>query len=638
MKNVLWVALASSAAFAVPAAAQDQAPLTQLDSVVVTATGQESAVRDVQASVEVLDRTRLERYGDGNVPQVLKHAAGVQASNGGATGDIAIRGFNRNHTLMLVDGFRRTNNYGSNNPAQISFFDAERIEIVRGPLSSLYGSEALGGVVNVITRHPGKNPGTTVFVTAGAAEGGRDTLTSGVNVRTGDATLGHSFTLEQNYRDALRHRGSASDDKPRLRNWAGSYRGRWSPDASQSLGWAVEVFDRDGRTEVDDPAGDYARIEDERRHFGSIDYRRQLGEGELVLRASAGRSKGETTRSYPTVEKTDYRQYQGDAVYHFSPHDAHLVSIGAGALRDELDVSINSGEASRSNRFVLAQDQWQINPHWQLVAGVRVDEFDDFGSTVNPRVSLGWSDGPWSARVGYGTGFRAPSLLEQYASFVRGGRSLIRGNPDLDPEESTTWEAMLRREFARGHVELTLHRNRIDQLIESITTGERVGTCPGPSCLSVIEYQNVNKAKIDGAELQALWRFSPNWSLGGGLDLINARNADTGERLTGRAKRTWRLELIHTRGPLEVAVRARYMQDYLATGIDAPRGSPPYNTDLTRVDLGVTYAWSKSVKMMAGIENVFDQRDPSNFTVTSTGTHSNDPDARYGYVGARIEF
>lgn len=602
-----------------------------LDRMVVTATGHESAIRDVQASVEVLDRDRLERYGDGNVSQALKQAAGVQASNAGATGDIAIRGLNRNHTLILVDGFRRTNNYGSNNPSQISFFDVERIEIVRGPLSSLYGSEALGGVVNVITRHPGVNPGASVSITAGSAEGGRESLRTGVNLRTGDATLGHSFTFEQNFRDRLRHRESASDDYGRLNNWSASYRGRWSPDAIQSLGWALEVFDRDNKAKNVDASGAHTRYEDERRYFGSLDYRREIGPGELVVRGSYGHSKGSTNRSHPIVETTDYRQYQSDAVYQFFPDDDHSVSLGAGMLRDELDVSINSRKATRNNRFVLLQDQWQIDPHWQLVAGVRFDRFDDFGNTTNPRVSLGWQGDAWSARLGYGTAFRAPSLLEQYSSFVR-GRLLIRGNPDLEAEESDTWEAMVRREFSRGYVELTVHRNRIDQLIESFTTAEMAGP------LRVVEYRNISRAKVDGAELSASWAINDRWSVTGGLDLLDARNADTGERLSGRPKRTWRVEALYERGPWGLALRARHMVDYLATGIDAPRGSAPYNTKLTRVDASLTYSYRQGVQFFGGIDNLFDKRDPDNFSVTSTGTQRNDPDARYVYVGTRFEF
>lgn len=633
-KNMDRLGLIAVAAL-VPLQVQAQTPPTPtrtLDAVVVTATGQQSAVRDVQASAEVINRERLDRYADGNIAQALKQATGVQASNAGATGDIAIRGFNRNHTLMLVDGMRRTNNYGGNNPSQIGYFDVERIEIVRGPLSSLYGSEALGGVVNVITRHPGANPGTSVTVNAGSAEGGRETLQTGVNYRTGDTRLGHSLTVEQNYRGRLRHSDSVDDDYGRLNNWSGSYRGRWAPDTTQSLAWAVEVFDRDNKARFGDTAATrHTRFEDERRYFGSVNYVREVGPGELTLRASHGQSKGSTNRSYPAVETTDYKQQQADAVYQFYPHQAHAVSLGVGALRDDLDVSINSSPAQRVNRFVLAQDQWQLHPDWQLVAGVRMDRFDDFGSTTNPRLSLGWHSGGWSSRLGYGTAFRAPSLLEQYSSFVR-GRILIRGNVDLKPEQSDTWEAMLRREFDNGHVEMTLHRNEVEDLIDSFTTNETVGR------LRVVEYRNINRARIDGAELAASWQLTPRWSLSGGVDLIDARDAATNERLVGRAKQTWRLESRYETGAWAFNLRARHLVDYLATGIDAPRGSAPYNTDLTRVDLSVRYAYRPDITLIAGIDNLFDQRDPDNYSVTSAGTQRNDPDARYAYVGARMEF
>jgi outer membrane cobalamin receptor len=631
-KQLGWVAVITAFAPLQGWAQAVQPSPRTLDAVVVTATGQQSAVRDVQASVEVVDRERLDRFADGSVAQALKHAAGVQASSGGATGDISIRGFNRTHTLVLVDGMRRTNNYGSNNPGQIGYFDIERIEIVRGPLSSLYGSEALGGVVNVITRHPGTNPGTDVMVTMGSADGGRETLQTGVNHRTGDAQLGHSLTVEQNYRGSLRHHDSIDDDFGRLNNWSGSYRGRWAPDTTQSLAWAVEVFDRDSEADYGDTdANRHTRFEDERRYFGSMNYVREVGPGELTMRVSHGQSKGSTNRSHPDVETTDFKQQQADAVYQFYPHPEHAVSLGAGALRDDLDVSINSRSAQRVSRFVLAQDQWQLHPDWQLVAGVRMDRFDDFGTTTNPRISLGWQSGGWGARLGYGTAFRAPSLLEQYSSFVR-GRLLIRGNPDLDPEKSDTWEAMVRREFAHGHVELTLHRNEVDDLIESFTTQEMSGR------LRVVEYRNIKRARIDGAELAASWRLNAGWSLDAGVDLIDARDAATDERLEGRARQTWRLESRYETGAWAYSLRARHLVDYLATGIDAPRGSAPYNTDLTRVDLSVRYTYRPDITLIAGIDNLFDQRDADNYSVTSGGTQRNDPDARYAYVGARMTF
>lgn len=609
--------------------------LSKMDALVITATGQAAAVQDVQASVEVIDREQLDQYGDANVTQALKHAVGVSASNGGATGDISIRGFNRNHTLVLVDGLRRTNNYGGNNPNQISYFDIERIEIIRGPLSSLYGSEALGGVVNVITRHPGSNPGVSVSLNAGTADRdrGSESLRTGVNLRTGNETLGHSITLEQNYRNHFRHTDSQSDDAGRLNNWSGSYRGRWSVNQQSHLGWALEVFDRDSQAHALDRLGDsYTRFEEEKRYFGSLDFRHQTDQGEWIVRGSIGNSEGSTNRSHPNIETTDFRQYQADAIHHAFVGNNHLVSLGLGALQDQLDVSINSREATQNNQFFLLQDQWEITPNWQLVAGFRYDDFNNFGDTINPRISLGWTEGLWSARLGYGTGFRAPSLLEQHSSFVR-GRLLIRGNSELQAEESSTWEAMLRRRIGDGYIEATLHHNRVEQLINSFTTPEMVGP------LQVVEYRNIDRANLQGAELVGYWPITPKWSVLSSIEWLDAKDGSTQQRLTGRPKSVIKAEVQYTPSQtLNLSMRARHMADYLSTDASAPRGSAPRNSSLTVADLSLRYQVYNGIQFTGGIDNLFDQRDPENFTLTATGTQRNSPDARYFHLGARFEF
>ncbi|MFY9178910.1 MAG: TonB-dependent receptor, partial [Venatoribacter sp.] len=302
------------------------------------------------------------------------------------------------------------------------------------------------------------------------------------------------MTLEQTYRDSLQHKNSNGDDAGELTNWSGSYRGRWQPNHTDSIGWAFEVFDRDSQADSFSRGQSYISYEEERRYFGSLDYKNLGTYGELELRASVGQSVGETNRSHPTVETTDFLQYQADAIYHLHTMAEHKLSVGGGIKRDELDVSINSKKTSRNNMFVVAQDQWQFNKAWNFVAGLRYDHYDDFGNSVNPRLSLAWEEENWSARLGYGQGFRAPSLLEQFSSFNR-GRFIIQGNTALKAERSSTWEAMLRRNLGKAYIELTLHHNDVKDLIDSESTGNNIGA------FSVIEYRNIDKARIRGAEL-----------------------------------------------------------------------------------------------------------------------------------------
>ncbi len=599
----------------------------QLDSIRVVPSGHILSVEDVQASVEVLDRERLDRYGDSNVSQALKQVVGVATSNSGSSGSVSIRGFNTNHTLVLVDGFRRTNNYGSSNPSQIGYFDIERIEIIRGPLSSLYGSEALGGVVNVITRNPGANPGVSLALTGGASEQGRETIQTGINVRAGKETLGHSLTLEQTYRDDLQHKNSIEDDAGELNNWSGSYRGRWQPNHTESIGWALEVFDRDSQADSINNNQNYIQYEEERRYFGSADYKKLGTYGELEVRASAGQSVGETNRSYPTVETTDFMQYQADAIYHVHTMAEHKLSVGSGIKRDVLDVSINHKLTSRNNMFVVAQDQWLLDDAWNFVAGLRYDHYDDFGNSVNPRLSLAWEIEKWSARFGYGEGFRAPSLLEQFSSFNR-GRILIQGNSALKAESSSSWEAMLRRNLGQAHIEITLHHNDVKDLIDSVSTDKKVGT------LSVVEYQNINKARIRGAELALEVPIADSWLVRSSFEMLDAIDANTKERLTGRARTLARLNVEYSPNKWSFYSRAHHMNNFWGVDASAPRGAKPHNSNLLIVDIGLNYHFSSNLQLSLGVDNLFDNQDPDNTSRSQT----NDPDARYLHVATRLEF
>ncbi|WAC46204.1 TonB-dependent receptor [Pseudomonas sp. SL4(2022)] len=625
----------------------------QLQDMVVTATGTPQPIKDVQASVQVIDRHELNQHSAHSVTEVLKSATGVQANNAGATGALSIRGFNSNQSLILINGQRRTNNYSSNNPNQISTFDIERIEIVRGPMSSLYGSDALGGVINIITRQPGEDPGVSAQVTTGAAREGRETLQSGINARFGDGTLGHSLTLEQEHRNALRHEDSTEDDSGRLINLSAAYRGRWTPDDVQSLGWAVEIFDRDNdraaQALIRRPGGgppvfdtlDYSNFEDERRTFYGLDYQRLIGPGELKLRSSAGRSSGATNRSFPETlrETTRYKQYQSDALYSLPVLDTHKVTLGGGYNRDELDVTINAQSAARDNAFALLQDEWQINDQWTLVAGARYDHFDDFDSALTPKVSLGWRDGDWRARLGYGEGFRAPSLLEQYASFTRGGgTSVINGNPNLQPEQSQSWELAVGRTLGALDLEAVLHQSDIDDLIMSrVVRSQPIG---GGRFRNFSEYMNVDKARIRGLELNADWQASENLRLRAGYEWLDAMDANTDQRLEGRARRTYRLESTYTLDYWSLTARARHVGDYLSRESGCRVSCEAYDTRQTLVDLNISHALTEQLELFAGVDNLFDQRDPDNYVNNNAGTGGgrNDPDTRYFYVGSRIDF
>ncbi len=612
-------------------AAADEAPPARLGAVVVTATQVEQPVEDVQASVEVIDDEAISRFAGNSPVEVLKYATGVQADSSGSSSRVRLRGFNDNQTLILVDGQRRTNKYGSANLNHTAVEDIERIEIVRGPLSSLYGSDAMGGVVNVITRAPGTAPGTRVAVTAGTDQTRqRDTLNMAASHELGTPDYGHRLSVERRLRGPYREneRGLETDYN-RLRHDFINYRGQAAVGDGGNVDWTVEFLDQDDEgTRLDRFGVPYTNFERERRWFLGGGYGVWVGPGELSLRAGYGDSDAESKRDAATTETTDFRQLQADGVYTFGLGDSHLASVGAGWKRDDLEVSTYTNSKRRDVLFALAQDQWELAPDVSLVAGVRHDHYSDFGHTTNPRATIAWTPGPWQVRGGFGTAFRAPSQTEQYISIVR-GPFLIQGNPNLEAEDSRTYEAAVRYTGARGFAELVAHRSDVSNLITSVRTAAVVGG------RTVVRYDNVDEALLQGVEFSGRLDLAEGWSLGFGAEYLDARDERADTRLLQRARWTYRLGVDYDADAWSVSVRGRRLQDYYASDPGRPT-PPPYNSDHTVVDVHLDWRLNETVTLFAGIDNIFDSREPDNFVITSSN-HS-DPDRRYFYTGLRARF
>lgn len=605
-------------------------------AVVVTATQVEQPVEDVQASVQVVTRDEIDRFAGNNPTEVLKFTTGVEAHSSGSSSRVRIRGFDSKQVLILVDGQRRTNKYGSANINHTALEDIERIEIVRGPMSSLYGSDALGGVINIITRAPGTDPGTRVRVSGGTDQSRqRDTMNMAATHEFGHPELGHAITTEYRMRQPFRHDQQAVEtDYNRLRHLFVNYRGQAELGeyaGEHRLRWTLEFMDQDDSgTRVSRPPQltEYEGAEEERRWFVSGQYQGLLGPGEFSSRLGFSDSDAESRRDIASVESTKYRQWQLDNIYNLPVGDDHLLSVGAGWRHDDIDVSTYVSAARQDMVYILLQDQWEIRQQWQLVAGVRHDDYSNFGSTTNPRATLAWRPGPWRLRVGYGTAFRAPDATEQHISIAR-GTFLIKGNPDLEPEKSRTMEAAVRYGLERGHLEVVLHRSKVRNLINSVRTGIVEGG------RTVVLYENVDRALLQGAEVGGHYRFNQHWSLNIGLDLLRARDDNTGDRLTGRAARTWRLGVQYEADHWVVNLRGRRVERYYnsAPGNPAP---PPTFSNYHTFDLRLDRRINQGLTLFAGIDNILDQTEPDNFVITST--NQSDPDRRYYYAGLKARF
>ncbi|MFZ4757413.1 MAG: TonB-dependent receptor plug domain-containing protein [Burkholderiaceae bacterium] len=619
-------------------------PSNELAPVVVTATGIEQPIQDVQASVQVIGQKELQANPGTSVTEALRYATGVDARPNGTNTFVAIRGFIANAgnpVLVLIDGLRRTAKYGTPNLNLISTEDVERIEIVRGPISALYGADATGGVINVITKRP--EPGTPlggdVRLLYGAVEGGqRGTWVGGATLRAGTADTGHRLSVEQRSRDLFRYPGtpSYSSDLAKIDELFLTYDGTVRIAPRHALRWVVEYAEQDDTSPARTtraPITDFTGYERERRFFGALRYAGEVGPGQLSVDGSFGNSKASTTRSYPTIETTDYDQTQLQARYALDL-DAHTVVAGAGVSRDRLDVSIVPTVATTTNRHLLLQDEWRFAPAWTLLAGVRHDDFSTFGGATTPRVSVGWSPGPLQLRAGYGEAFRAPSSLEQYSRFVR-GRFLILGDPSIQPETNKSWEIAAAWRERTVSAEWVLFRSNVDNLIQTTNAPAQAGDPAGVTTRST--YSNIGQARLQGSELALAWQVSEPWSLTGGWDYLDATDRATGARLVQRARNTFRAGARWTSGDWRIDVRGRYLQDYWASVQVTPPAvtPPPTSSNFGTADFKATYTISRAWMASFGIDNLFDRRQPSNYS--STGAVQ-DPPGRFVYLSGLYRF
>jgi len=606
--------------------AQQQFPTQE---VVITASGRQQAVEDVVAAVELIGREQLQQFEGASIADILRFSTGVQSFSSGSTDRIGLRGFSSNQTLVLVDGQRRASRFGGQNLAAIPAEDIERIEIIRGPKSALYGSEALGGVVNVILRRPeAVNEFDSRVSTGIATNGGRETMQVAAGWGTMTQSGSHRVSVELKDRQPLERGADGADVYNDQNLLALAYRGDWRDDQGTVIGWRFEYQDQDdagmrvlpGRGAI--PAQLYDGIEQDKRLFGALDFTGKVASAvDYQFSLARSQTDGAAQRQPALIEETEYSIDQADLRLG-SDWQNHRITLGLGTLREDIDLTINIDRAQRESRYALLQDEWQITDDLSLLASVRYDNYSDFGSTTNPRVGLMWVIDGWRLRINEGRAFRAPDSTEQYSSFVR-GTSLITGNPDLGPEKARMTEIAVQRNFGQTNISVDMFNSHVDGLINTLNTGRTQGR------LSVLTRENIDRARLKGVELKIGQSMTEHLQLEIGYDYLDAINRNTGERLLGRITHRASLGLTYNDGPWRAGLRGQRIVDFYNRASPALRA---FDENHARLDIHGSYSVNSLWSVFGGIDNITDRPDPEAAALQLTS----DPGRRYYYVGIRF--
>lgn len=500
-----------------------------LDTVVVTAARTPLNPSDVIADVVVVTREDIEHHGVGDLSDLLRNTGAVEFARTGSPGQttsLFIRGAETRHTLVLIDGVRIDSQATGGAPWEtIPLTSVERIEIVRGPASAMYGSDAIGGVIQIFTRKATDRTTVDLGVAGGSLHTAR--IDGSARGRIGMFDYALSGATE-------RSDGIVLIPDPSDANYNRSRAGYRKHDLSARLGAQLDAADRielvglsshlDSQFNNYSPTGLSHAISDTTAE--KFNWRRQWSSA-LNTQLSFGESRArydDPTDAYLT--ETRIRSYSIEGSYRFTPQQQLLfvVERTENFLSNSSLTANGPGTAHRRENGI-GISYLGISGALDAQASVRHDQDSDFGAATTGSLGLGYRLTPAFRLVGSaGTAFRAPTIYQN--SSVYGPLSVPRGR-SLLAESGRNFEIGLRYADGATEASVTAYRNVISHLINF----GAVGACLSPyGC-----YLNVQHARLQGVSLAAETRLGP-WRLSGTLDLQMPTDLSTGNLLPRRAR------------------------------------------------------------------------------------------------------
>jgi vitamin B12 transporter len=595
-------ACALACALAVPMASAQTAPVT-LDEVLVTATRTEQPLADTLPSATVITRREIEASQSYGLIELLGRQAGVEFARTGGPGSQAsvfLRGTNSSQTLVLVDGVRlNTALTGAAALGGVALDSIERIEIVRGNLSSLYGSEAVGGVIQIFTRRADR-PGIEVGAEAGS----------------GDTWIANAFAAGRSGENSIALSAAARSSSPfSAIDTAQVIPGPWTPganpddDGNRNVNGSVRAQGKVGPLDLAASFwGSRNTTDFDSTADGPMATHRETS-SQRAMQASAGGQVFEGWRAQLTLARSDDDTTNESSVpwsFNNSEFDASNRSASLslqGKLAEGVQASLayeylqQRGSSTAYDMEFAGQQVGFTRRVNSLRAGlvadrgahlvqanVRQDDYSDFGGETTGLLAYGYRfDARWRASAQLATAFRAPSFNDLYFPYF--------GNPALAPERSKSAELALSYGGADSSLRVGVFRTRVSDLIVYDPATQKAG--------------NVADADIDGAELIATANVD-GWRLAADVSYSRAVDSASGERLLRRAPYKLHVAAARSFGAWEGLFEVTYNAERYDLDINTFERTRLPGYTLARLALG--WRATEALRLTLRIENLFDAR------------------------------
>ncbi len=645
-----------------PAAIAAESDPVNEDQMVVTATGFSQERREAPATISVVNEKELNTRSNQNVTEALREMPGVLTGSGNgslATGDVQMRGMDSSYTSYMVNGIkqgtRESRPYGHHIGTEAAFMPPiaaiERIEVIRGPMSSLYGSDSIGGVVNVITKKGYNLDSWTgvlednYFLQEKSEYGNTNQTNLFLMGPVIPGKLGVSLAA-----DYLDRRDDDNPDKERfVKHEAGNLDATISMSPTDTQLWDLNaVKGHQEKTRHGNPW--YWGFDRDAISLSQHGWYGDILESKNFV--SYEKARTEYRVPYLSPQFIKQNNFEANSANTFTLGD-HQLTLGANYTRNELDDTFGIADKevpgvtpvskiSRDGWAVFAEDAWMIVPDFTMTTSARLDHDSYFGYHVTPKLYGNWTlDENWAVKGGVSAGYKKPDLRQNNSGFtsVYGSYPYSEigiGNDDLKPEKSVNTEVGVYWQKDTLALDATVFHTKFKDKISDYTictaTATQMCVYNGYEAESVSQYFNVSDAEIYGLELNGDWQATP--TLKANVNYTYTHSEQKSGQYKGDALNEFPTSMANISltwealDNLELWTKASWRSN-------TPDIGKSTSTEAYAVmDLGTRYRVNKNLTLMAGIYNLFD----ANPLHTTSYNEASVLEGRRYNLGARVEF
>ena len=593
--------------------------------VTVTATRSETLLEDAPGAITIVSGDDLADMPDGNLLDAIRETPGISliGRSVGGRKSISIRGMDSRHSLILVDGKRIASSsavFGHSNFENnwLTSENIERIEIVRGPLSALYGSEAIGGVINIITKPTSRKNWSFGGKTGGGFtddEGGDNGFISAyVNGPVIKDRLGIYLAAGYNKDD-----DTPSEDNSLLSEIEGvetfslNTKATFTPNTHHTIEISIDYVDEERERETASRRGPYHGEYDIDKYMYSLVWNGTIGQTRSTVKLYRSEIDKDSIKKPVHGPVTNYPETLIDDVLDAQTNftlAGNLLTLGGELRRENLEsTTLASGEDDATHAAVFLQDEIELFDKLRLTLGGRLDHHDDFGSEFSPRIyALYQATDNLNFKMGYGHAFNAPTIKQvsegYHADF---GPHTFLGNPNVKPETSDNYEIGVEYNTSAFWSKVFYFYNDIDDLIDWKTVDMQMFPGGGPPRFTFIA-DNVSKARTQGIESEIGFTHSSGVGALLNYTYLDADDRDNNSRLPGKPKHTINAKLSYTMKEigLTTALRFQFIGDQvLESGRDGTLADVP---DYSLWHFSARKTLGDHLELQLGVENIGDVR------------------------------